>query len=108
MSALSDVQAAFATTLTQMNTYLDTVTTYSVDTPIEALKVAKAYSVTRAAVVAALPTSATAQAYAAAGHVALDAILDAVIAYSVDTPIELIKAASVAFKAVGVAIAALT
>ncbi len=107
MSALSDVQDAFAATLAQMNTYLDTLTAYSVDTPIEVLETTKAYSVTRAAVVAALPASATAQAYAAAGHVALDAILNSVIAYSVDTPIEQVKAASTAFKAVGVAIAAL-
>lgn len=107
MSALSDVQDAFAATLTQMNTYLDTITALSVDAPIEALKVAKAYSVARAAVVAALPASATAQADAAAGHAALNAVLDSVIAYSVDTPIEKIKAASVAFKAVGVVIAAL-
>jgi hypothetical protein len=108
MSALSDVQAAFATTLAQMNTYLDTTTALSVDTPIEVLKVAKAYSVTRAAVVAALPTSATAQADAAAGHVALDAVLDDVIALSVDTPIEQVKDASTAFKVVGATIAALT
>lgn len=108
MSALSDVQAAFATTLTQMNTYLDTITAKSVDAPIEALKVAKAYSVTRAAVVAALPASATAQADVAAAHVALDAVLDVVIALSVDTPIERIKTASAAFKAAGVVIAALT
>lgn len=108
MSALTDVQDAFAATLTQMETYLDEVTTYSVDTPIEKLKIAKAYSVTRAAVVAALPASETAQADAAAAHVALDAVLDDVIALSVDAPMQQIKDARAAFAAAGAVIAALT
>ena len=108
MSALSDVQDAFVVTLTQMNTYLDDVCLKTPDVPIELLKVARAYSVVRAAVVAALATSATAQAAVAAGHVALNSDLLAITTLSGDVPIERAKIANADFKAVGVAVAALT
>lgn len=107
MSALTDVQAAFAATVTQLDTYLGDVVNLTVDAPMNALAVAKAYSVARAAVVAALPASATAQAYAAAGHTALNAVLASVLTYTVDAPIHQVAAAKIAFDAVGAAVAAL-
>lgn len=107
MSALTDVQAAFATTAAAVEAAM-LAGTLSIDTPIEAAKTLLAYSVARAAVVAALPASATAQALAAAGHVALNAVLTAITTYSVDTPYEQFKAARTAFAAVAVAVAAVT
>lgn len=108
MSALSDVQDAFAVTAAAVDDALLAGTTLSIDTPIEYAKLLLAYSVTRAAVVAALPASATAQADAAAAHVALDAVLTAVTTLSVDTPIERLKAARTAFAAAAAVVAALT
>lgn len=106
MSALSDVQTAFATTAAAVEAAL-LAGEKSIDTPIEATKTLLAYSVTRAAVVAALPASSTAQALAAAGHVAFDLILTSVTTYSVDTPYEQLQTARTAFAAVAVAVAAL-
>jgi hypothetical protein len=108
MSALTDVQDAFAITAAAVDAALEEVTTLSIDTPIEQCKLLLAYSVVRAAVVAALTASTTAQAYAAAGHVVLDAILTDVTTLSEDTPIEQLKATRTAFAAVGAAVAALT
>ena len=107
MSALTDVQAAFATTAAAMAA-VKVAAAYSIDTPTEYAEVLLAYSVARAAVVAALTASSTAQALAAAGHVALNAVLTAITTLSPDTPYEKLKNALTAFAAVGVAVAALT
>ena len=107
MSALTDVQAAFVTSLAGVASLLTPVETLSVDTPIEIVKAASVYSKARAVIVAALPASATAQADAAAASTALEAVLDAVTTLTGDTPIERVKDAHTAFKAAGVVIAAL-
>lgn len=108
MSALTDVQAAFATTLTQLDTYLGNITTLSIDTPIEIAKVASAYAKARGVIIAALPASEAAQAAAAAALLAVETVLDAVATLSVDNPINALKDAKTALDAAGVVIAALT
>ena len=107
MSALTDVQAAHATSAAAM-AVIKAAAAYSIDTPIEAAKVLLAYSVARAVVVAALTASATAQAAVAAAHVALNAVLTSVTTVTPDTPYEKLKDALTAFATASVAIAALT